>query len=232
MYMILTQSIEDFPGKTDIPRARETANRHICCWFSLDLRFWDCQASTVVGVHALKSVSPLIPVCSHSLFCRLFQSSLLFLFCMHVLHGICMHVCMHGVMCTCVNVCRSQRSVSNVFLDCSSLFLRVALSLTLKYTNSARLPVQQLLVFSCLCLPSVAHWVHTATFSFLHGAGDQKQGLNKHSKHITNQTVSLAFLPSLWTLTNPSTVFTSYTQAVHTSCTIPSGVENVTNPPA
>lgn len=161
---------------------------------------------------------------------RLFQSSLLF--CMHVLHGICLHMCMHGVMCICVNVCRSQRSVSNVFLDCPSLFLRVALSLALKHTNSARLPVQQLLVFSCLCLPSVAYWVHTTTFSFLRGAGDQKQGLNKHSKHITNQTVSLAFLPSLWTLTNPSTLFTSYTQAVYTCCTIPSGVENVTNTPS
>lgn len=223
MYMILTQSIEDFPGKTDISRTRETANKThlllILTWLeilvllSLYSRRCACLKVNEPTDNCMLTLS---------LFCRLFQSSLLFLFCMHVLHGICMHMCMHGVMCTCVNVCRSQRSVSNVFHFFWEWLSHWPWSI----------PIQQDYLSSSSWYSPVSASPVTATFSFLHGAGDQKQDLNKHSKHITNQTVSLAFLPSLWTLTNPSTVFTSYTQAVHTSCAIPSGVENVTNPPA
>lgn len=158
------------------------------------------------------------------------SSSLLFYFvCKCCMVYACICVCM--VSCAFVWICVEVRGQCQMSWLLFTFFESGSLTGP-KHTNSARLPVQQLLVFSCLCLPSVAYWVYTTTFSFLCGAGDQKQGLNKHSKHITNQTVSVAFLPSLWTLTNPSTLFTSYTQAVHTCCTIPIGVENVTNSPS
>lgn len=105
--MILTQSIEDFPGKTDIPKARETASRHICCWFSLDLRFWTCKASTIIGVHALKSVSPLISVYPHSLSLADSSSLLFYFVCMCCMVYACICVCM--VSCAFVWMCVEVR---------------------------------------------------------------------------------------------------------------------------
>lgn len=197
------------------------ASRHICRWFSLGSRFWSCQASTIIWVHVLKSMSPLVFAClltlsfSHS-------SSLPFLTYFYFIWVCCV---VYACTCVCTGSCAFVWMCVEVRGQCwmSSPFLIVALSLNLKHTNSADYLSSSSWYSPVSASPELLSQVHTTTPSFLHGAGDRKPGLNKHSKHITNQTISLAVLPFLRTLTNPSTL-PLLCKAVHTTYTITSGV--------